>query len=167
VNYSNRIFLIGMPGAGKTRAGKVLARELEYTFVDLDHVIEEMANMAITEIFQEKGEETFREIERDALRSQLDSELVLSTGGGASCFHDNMKWMNDHGLTVFINPRIELIIDRVKKADHRPLLQSNPEGKLMELLDRRVEFYTQAQMETKAESADEISRDVKRYLSRA
>lgn len=167
MNYPNRIFLIGMPGAGKTRAGKALSRELGYTFVDLDHVIEERSKMPITKIFEQKGEERFREIERDALRSSLDSKVVLSTGGGAPCFHDNMKWMNDHGLTVFINPRIELIIDRVKKADHRPLLQSNPEGKLMELLDRRVEFYTQAQLETKAESADEISRDIKRYLSRA
>ena len=97
-----RIFLIGYMGAGKTTVGKVLSRQLGLSFVDLDHYIEGRYHKTVGQLFAEKGEEAFREIERRMLREVAAFENVLiSTGGGTPCFFDNMEFMNAYGTTVY------------------------------------------------------------------
>ncbi len=89
-----RIFLIGYMGAGKTTVGKVLSRQLELSFIDLDHYIEGRYHKTVGQLFAEKGEDVFRDIERRMLREVAAFEDVLvSTGGGAPCFFDNMEFM--------------------------------------------------------------------------
>ena len=90
-----RVFLVGYMGAGKTTVGKELAKLAGLSFIDLDYYIEGRYHKAVSQIFAERGEEAFREIERNMLHEVAEFEDVLiSTGGGAPCFFDNMEFMN-------------------------------------------------------------------------
>jgi shikimate kinase len=90
-----RIFLIGFMGAGKTSIGKELSVKMKCTFIDLDLFIERRYHKTIRQIFEEKGEEVFREIEQKMLHEVAEFEdVVISTGGGTPCFHQNMMFMN-------------------------------------------------------------------------
>ena len=87
-----RIFLIGFMGSGKTTLGKQLAIKLGYQFIDQDSMIEERFKMSVTEIFATYGETRFREAEHEVLLSfENSNNLVVSTGGGAPCFYDNIS----------------------------------------------------------------------------
>jgi shikimate kinase len=144
----SRIFLVGLPGAGKSTVGTYLAKELNYSFLDLDGLIEKEEGRTITNIFSEDGEAAFRMKESDSLRKLLGQKIVVATGGGAPCFHNNMQWLNENGFTVFLNPPIQVIIDRISKETHRPLMESNPDRKLKELIAERKKFYSQSGMES-------------------
>ena len=90
-----RIFLTGYMGAGKTTLGKAFARQMDIPFVDLDWYIEERFHKTVGELFIERGETGFRELERNMLHEVAEFEnVVISTGGGAPCFYDNMDFMN-------------------------------------------------------------------------
>src|SRR5690554_4257405 len=96
-----RIFIIGYMGSGKTTVGKKLAKSLSLSFIDLDAFIESKYRKTIAEIFAEKGEDGFRKIESKALSEvALIEDVVISTGGGAPCFYNNMELMNKTGTTV-------------------------------------------------------------------
>lgn len=93
-----RIFLTGYMGAGKTTLGKAFAREMSVPFIDLDWYIEERFHKSIRELFTERGEASFRELERNMLHEVGEFEdVVVSTGGGTPCFFDNMEYMNVAG----------------------------------------------------------------------
>src|SRR5437773_11285939 len=97
------IFLMGFMGSGKTFFGKQLAQLLNYEFIDLDELIGKNEGATIAEIFFSKGEAYFRSKESSLLKSLSQNEnAVIATGGGTPCFHDNMKWMNEHGITVYL-----------------------------------------------------------------
>ena len=99
-----RIFLIGYMGAGKTTLGKAFARAMGLAFVDLDWYIEERFHKTIRQIFSERGEDGFRELEKRMLHEAGDFEdVVISVGGGTPCFFDNMDYMNQTGETVFLD----------------------------------------------------------------
>lgn len=146
MNAPGRIFLVGLPGAGKTTVGKQLAEWLGYRFNDLDAVIEQHTGRTIADIFQNDGEDKFREMERDHLRHFTNERQVLATGGGTPCFHTNMNWMNQHGCTVFLDVPLETIEQRIGHQTHRPLISSHPLKALQELLEKRREYYHQAQV---------------------
>ncbi len=109
-----KIFLIGLPGSGKTTLGKRLAEKLNLTFVDLDLEIEKKEGKTVQEIFAQKKENYFREIESKTLRGFCSSnnDFVMSTGGGAPCFYDNMTLMNQSGTTIFLHVSAAQIIRR-------------------------------------------------------
>ena len=89
------IYLIGYMGAGKTTYGKRLARDINYNFIDLDQKIEAEQGKTISEIFAEKGEDGFRQIEREAMIQTFGLEnTIVATGGGTPCFFDNMQLLN-------------------------------------------------------------------------
>jgi len=160
-----RIFLVGLPGAGKSTVGKYLAQELSYSFIDLDERIEALAGQPIREIFQQAGEQHFRDLERDALRSITETEVVVATGGGAPCFHGNMEWMNANGLTVFLNPPLDVILARIAHETHRPLLKGNPKETLEGLMEKREGFYKKARLATSATDSHEILKEIQGSLS--
>ncbi len=116
------IYLIGMPGAGKTTIGKALAKQLNYRFIDLDHEIERNSLMFIDEIFEKYGEETFRNQEKQALKDIQGDHLVISTGGGVVKDRTNKQLMQ--GIKVYIDTDITLIEDRIEKDYPRPLLKN-------------------------------------------
>lgn len=152
-------------GAGKSYTGKLLAKLLRVPFIDLDERIESAAGKTISAIFAEDGEEVFREYERQALRAcaQLDGG-VIATGGGAPCFHDGMDWMNDQGLTVFLDPTLEILFARLASGrSHRPLLeqeQAFQKAAASKLAARRP-TYEKAQLQLRI---TDPNADVARYL---
>ncbi len=140
-------------GSGKTYMGKMLAQQLDYVFVDMDALIEKKYHKAVSQIFAEMGEDKFREIERECLHEVADFEkTVISTGGGAPCFFDNMDYMNSHGFTVYLKLSPEQLVTRLEssRAGKRPLL-GNRKGEDLRLfieegLVAREPFYSQAQL---------------------
>lgn len=145
-----RIFLIGYMGAGKTTLGKAFAREMKVPFIDLDWYIEERFHKSILELFRERGEEAFRELERRMLHEAGEFEdVVISTGGGTPCFFDNMDYMNRQGQTVFLDVHPDILFCRLRVAtQQRPILQGKTDEELrafiVEALGKRAPFYGQA-----------------------
>ena len=145
-----RIFLIGYMGAGKTTLGKAFARAMGLTFVDLDWYIEERYHKTVSQIFAERGEDGFRELEKRMLHEASDFEdVVISVGGGTPCFFDNMEYMNQVGETVFLDVDNKVLFRRLKVAKHqRPLLANKTDEELMtfiqEALEKRLPYYTKA-----------------------
>src|SRR5690554_1166696 len=130
------IYLIGMPGSGKSTLGKRLAEQLQMPFIDLDHFIEQKHLLYIDEIFSMYGEEKFREIETESLKDVLNQNAVISTGGGIVMKKHNQTIME--GLKIYIDTPIEIIEKRLKSSYDRPLLK---EITLEELYDIRFLKY--------------------------
>ncbi len=141
-----RIFLVGMPGSGKSTLGKQLAEALNITFVDLDMEIEKQEKQSIPEVFSLRGEEYFRKIESSLLRSwsASDRSFVMSTGGGAPCFHDGMKIINASGKSIFLDVPLNELLSRATKAGNRPLLTGDTEERLKSLYEKRLPVYQQS-----------------------
>jgi shikimate kinase len=146
-----RIFLIGYMGAGKTTLGKVLARKLNLSFVDIDWFIESRFRKKIQDLFEERGEAGFRELERKILHEVAEFEdVIISTGGGAPCFFDNMDLMNRKGSTVFLDVQPDVLFRRLRiTTASRPILKDKTDEELrafiIQSLEGRLPFYTQAQ----------------------
>lgn len=130
------IYLIGMPGSGKTTLGKRLAEKLNMPFIDLDNHIEQKHLLYVDEIFEMYGEEKFRLLETESLKDVENLNSVISTGGGIVMKKSNKSLMN--GLKIYINTPIELIEKRLKNSYDRPLLK---EITLEELYDLRFLKY--------------------------
>lgn len=145
------IYLIGFMGSGKSHTGQQLARALDLAFVDLDDRIETLAQCSIAQLFEQKGEAYFRELEAQALRATLaDDPAVISCGGGTPCFYDNMVWIKANGLSVYLQASVSLLVQRLKKGqEHRPLIRNFNEVELNAFIGDRLKqrevFYTQAQ----------------------
>lgn len=149
----NKIYLIGMPGSGKTTLGKKLAIEQGVSFADLDAIIELKEGRTIREIFKENGESHFRDLEAAALRelAATTEAIVVATGGGTPCFRDNMNVMNTSGVTIYLDVPVEELLRRLEadKSDDRPLLAEaqNRSERLKELLSRRLKDYRKAKVQ--------------------
>ena len=141
------IFIVGMPGSGKSTIGKLLAVTLKVPFYDLDKLIEKESEMSVSNFFETFGEEKFRLLESELLRQTIEfpgPAGIISTGGGTPCFHDSMKWMNEHGKTIFLDVPLTILIERTEAGAHRPLLGDSHEEKLLALYNRRYPVYQQA-----------------------
>ena len=154
-----RIFLTGYMGAGKTTLGKAFARKLNLPFVDLDWYMEERFHKTVGELFVERGEAGFRELEKNMLHEVgAFEDVVISTGGGAPCFFDNMDFMNRTGKTVFLEVQFRRL--RVAKQQ-RPILQGKQDDELKEFiiraLEKRTPFYSQAQYVFNADELEDRS----------
>lgn len=149
--HCHRIILIGYMGAGKTTVGKALAAELGLRFYDLDWYIESRMRKTAAQLFAELGEEGFRRIERNMLHEVAEFEGVLiSCGGGTPCFYDNMQYINQQGLTLYLKASPEVLYKHLKMGKSvRPLLlNKTPEEVqrfISEQLKAREQFYTRAQ----------------------
>lgn len=112
-------------GSGKSYWGKVWGDKYGLNFYDLDEIIEEMEGLTINEIFAQKGEAYFRAIESKALKTfAFQDNYLLACGGGTPCFFDNIDWMNDHGITIFLDTSPETILQRLSaESSQRPLIK--------------------------------------------
>jgi shikimate kinase len=155
-----RIFLVGFMGAGKTTLGKALARHTGLSFIDTDRFIERRYHRRISEIFSSRGEDYFRTVEHAVLREISEFEnIIVSTGGGLPCFNDNMKLMNETGITVFLDvPPGELASRLQTSRTARPVLQGRTGEELAafveESLSAREKFYKQSKILFDMKSAD-------------
>jgi shikimate kinase len=148
-----RIYLIGMPGSGKSTLGKGLAKTLSYTFVDLDELIVKMEGKPISEIFKQSGEAYFRQVERSALQHTVSLDnIVVATGGGTPCFFDNTAIMNQAGISIFLEVPLDHLVNRVapnpERQSVRPLFAGKSRAEVRLALDsmwqQRAPFYRKA-----------------------
>jgi shikimate kinase len=164
------IFLVGFMGCGKSYVGRNLAPLLDFDYVDIDKYIEEKEALTISEIFEQKGEAYFREQENKFIKDlNTDTNLVVSTGGGAPCFNNNMQLMNEKGLTVYLNRSKALVIPRLLKGQYkRPLIAKLTQEELEQFYDERLEsrkaFYEQANLHVGDANVEEIFEIVKKEL---
>ncbi|MBH8570621.1 shikimate kinase [Microvirga sp. STS02] len=150
---SGHLSLVGLPGAGKTTLGRQLAAHFNRPFLDLDVAIEARTGRSVRAIFAEDGEASFRAVEAAVLRDALahaGPPLVLATGGGTPCFHDNMALLNQAGPTLWLDVPIEALAARLppEEVAKRPLLAAagGAEAWLRETLAARSKFYAQARL---------------------
>ena len=156
----DKIYIVGYMGAGKTTTAKRLAGRLGWEVVDTDALFEEKYRISVDDFFQKYDEPLYRKLESEVLKSTETMEhMVVSTGGGTACYFDNMEWMNQHGLTVFLQISPKAAVDRVLHSRHkRPLARGKSEEELMEYVNwhyaSRIPFYEQAKITVKSEDLD-------------
>lgn len=157
------VFLIGYMGAGKTTLGRLLAGTLHLSFIDLDLFLERRFHKTVRELFAERGEDGFRELERRMLLEVGEfNDVVIATGGGTPCFFDNMSYMKERGVCVYLKTSVSVLFSRLRKAAAaRPLLQGKDDDELkrfiVENLERRSSFYEQASLVFNADRLEDSS----------
>ena len=145
-----RVILIGYMGAGKTTVGKALAQELGITFYDLDWDISSRMRKTIAQIFEERGEDGFRQIVRNMLHEVAEFEdVVISCGGGTPCFFDNIDYMNQQAPVVYLKAEPEVLYKHLAMSKNdRLLLRGKSQDEqitfIREQLEKRKPFYTKA-----------------------
>lgn len=138
-------------GSGKSTMGRLVSRATGKEFIDLDHYIENRFHRTVRELFAERGEDGFRQIERSMLHEVADMEdVIVACGGGTPCFFDNMEYINSHGVSVWLEAPVSVLHSRLLRGQYkRPLLAGlNPEELLdfiVEGIEKRREHYSKAQ----------------------
>ena len=139
------IVLVGMPGSGKSAVGRRLATRLDLAFVDADEEIERAAGKPIMDIFKDHGEAYFREGERKVIARLLGSgPQVLATGGGALLAAETRDNIRRSGISVWLKAELPVLMRRVLKRNTRPLLEKDPEGVMLQLMEARYPIYATA-----------------------
>ena len=160
-----KIFLLGFMGTGKTYWGRLWAAQQNLHFFDLDTEIEKHTGLTIPQIFEQHGETFFREQERERLLSfEKEDNFILSTGGGTPCFYNNMQWMNENGLTIYLDTPLALLKERlIKEKMHRPLIKQLDEQGIEHFIEtsirKRKEYYSRAHIILSTESISDITFD--------
>ena len=142
-----KIFIVGMPGSGKSTMAKYLSSETSFKYLDLDEEIELKSKKSVSKIFEIDGEESFRVLEKETLDEiiQKEEKFILATGGGTPSYDDNMEKMNENGITIFLNTSPEILIERISRKNKRPLFNStNIKEKVNKILNERIKFYKQS-----------------------
>ncbi len=145
-----RIIIIGYMGAGKTTVGKALARTLQLPFYDLDWYIEGRMRKTVAQLFAERGEEGFRQVERNMLHEVAEFEdVVISCGGGTPCFFDNMEYLNAQGETIYLKATPEVLYKHLQMGKTvRPLLRDKTPEETLDFINsqlaHREPFYNKA-----------------------
>lgn len=167
------IFLLGYMGSGKTTVGRAVAKATGLEFIDLDHYIESRFCKSIKDIFAEKGEEGFREVERAMLSEVCNFEnVIVACGGGTPCFYDNMEVMSRAGSTVYLNASVDVLHSRLLSGRAaRPLIANlDDEGLrtfIADALAKREPHYLKATVNFPAnllESGEQIKETVSRLI---
>lgn len=154
------IYLIGFMGCGKSTVGKELARKLNMKFTDLDVQIEAALKKTVDQVFRQDGEAAFRLAESKLLQSTCsEKNVVVATGGGTPCFHDNLKYMNQTGITVYIQMHSASLYRRLSMSKKkRPLLEGLTDAELMEFIlsktAEREPVYLKSHLVFKGENLD-------------
>ncbi|MGH1352509.1 MAG: shikimate kinase [Methyloligellaceae bacterium] len=140
------VVLVGLMGAGKSALGKRLATLLDLTFADADDEIEAAAGKTISDIFAEHGEAYFRDGEQRVIMRLLQGgPQILATGGGAFMNEITRKNIKEAGVSIWLKADLDVLMDRVGRRTHRPLLQTdNPRAVMQKLMDERYPVYQAA-----------------------
>ena len=132
------VILIGMPASGKSTIGYLLSKKIRYNFFDMDKYLEKKENCTITDIFEKKGENHFRELETKYLEELSNkNNTVISTGGGAVKNKKNIDFLKRNGIIIFLNRTINDIVK--ENHQNRPLLQNI--DNIQKLYDERIDLY--------------------------
>ncbi|MFI3291603.1 MAG: shikimate kinase [Opitutales bacterium] len=141
-DYPN-LFLLGFMATGKSMIGKAIANKLDMPFIDVDSFIEEKMEMSIPEIFEKYGEAKFRQLEREFVEKEAPEKgAIISCGGGLPCRDDMPELIKTKGISICLFVPVDTILERIQKADNRPLMQVENQRETIEnLLEARKEFY--------------------------
>ena len=138
------LVLVGVPGAGKSTVGKLLAQEVGMSFVDTDMAIEARAGKSVSDIFIDDGESAFRQLEEDVIAQELKQDAtVLSLGGGALGSEVTRANLKVHTV-IWLQTTLSQAVARVGMNRNRPLLLGNVRGQLAELMTAREPIYREA-----------------------
>ena len=152
------IFLVGMPGAGKTTLARTLAQRLRMRFVDTDRIMVDRTGVPVATIFEIEGEDGFRKRESAALAEVAESDSqVVATGGGSILARENRELMRRRGTVIYLRAQVESLWERTRHDTSRPLLKTpDPRATLESLLEKRDPLYREAAhliVDTGAQSA--------------
>lgn len=166
---SHPVYLCGMMGSGKSTIGKKLAEELEVPFTDLDKIIEESEGMSIPEIFNQKGEKAFRQIEKKhILKIAGNTEGVVALGGGSLQNQQIVDHLKLYGWLVYVDASQAEILNRLSDTSGRPMLDDSKElsDRISSLFDDRMVFYEQAHfsIQTEKKSAEQVATEIVKKL---
>lgn len=145
-----RVFLIGFMGSGKSTVGRKLSSETGLPFIDLDKYIQTKEDRTIDNIFNEKGEDYFRETEHRLLKKIIKKDnIILSCGGGTPCFFNNMSLMNENGITIYLRMPVGALHSRLLNSQNdRPLVKKMYGDELRNYisvtLEEREKYYRMA-----------------------
>ena len=160
-------------GSGKSYVGQRLAQNINADFIDLDDLIVENNGQSIPEIFQQHGENYFRVSESACLKSLKNAKnTVIALGGGTPCFFDNMEWINENGVSIYLKTNPNVLVERLKnETNQRPLIQQLEEAELLSFIQNKVAersvFYEKAHLEYAVETGKEtIVEDLTKFLRR-
>ena len=160
---ADKIFLIGMMGAGKTYWAQKMAKWNKCVGYDLDALIEMNEEKTIAEIFEEEGEEYFRKVEAKILRwFKEKKKFIIATGGGTPCFQENMSWMKKEGLVIWLDPSLEVLVNRLSlEKQQRPLIASLNDNEIAAFIENKLverhSYYAQAHYRINVDSMNEAS----------
>lgn len=165
------IFLIGFMGTGKSTVAEYLGEHFDMQVLEMDETISDRENMSITDIFEKKGEEYFRNLETSLLKEVgVNGNTVVSCGGGTPMREENVEEMKKNGKIVLLTATPETIYNRVKNSHNRPLLENNMNVEyISELLGKRQEKYQAAAdivVETDEKSKDIIANEIIHILAK-
>lgn len=167
-SHNKNIFLVGFMGAGKSTVGRILAEKIGYRYVDADNLIENRIGKTITEIFAERGEEYFRELESETLDTiSKNRRQVIATGGGVVIEDSNWDAMKSGGVIIYLKAPIATIWERIKDNTSRPLLQvDDPLEAATGLHEKRLPFYEKADIiiDTENLSPDGVASEIIKLL---
>ena len=160
-----KVVLIGYMGSGKTTVGKLLAKDLEFEFIDLDDYIEDNLNEKISTIFQEKGEIYFRRKESELLKEVLNDtgNLVIAVGGGTPCYGTNMDLiLKETAFVFYLKLSIASLIERLhNEKEHRPLIAHLKDEDIPEFIGKHIfergGFYSRAHFTINADNKDAVT----------
>ena len=145
------LFLVGYAGSGKSTLAKRLSRRLQLKHIDTDKRVEKLEGATIADIFYYQGEEYFREAERRALESvEHEGDMIIATGGGLPTWGDNMAWMREHGVVVYLRRSAEQILSRLSDygREKRPMFRGKSDEELLmfmrEQMAQREKYYVEA-----------------------
>ena len=163
------IYLIGFMGTGKSTVAYELRKKTAAILVEMDQVIEEQQKKTIPEIFDEFGEEYFRDIETDLLLSfEQEDNLIVSCGGGSVLRDANTASMKKHGKIVWLTATPETVYERVKNSTNRPVLNGNMNveyiRELMEKRRARYEEVADITVSTDEKSVQDICTEILKQL---
>lgn len=157
------IYLIGFMGAGKTTVGRALAEKMQCPFYDSDQTVAERTGRSIPQLFDEVGEDGFRDLEQQALQSLPTENCIIATGGGIILREDNRKYMKEKGTVIWLHANPTEIIKRLETDSSRPLLSGNKEKQIVQLYQKRLDLYNLAadlQIHTDRKTKMEITEEI-------
>lgn len=159
MHRSGLFFFIGFMGCGKSYWAKRMSQKMGVPHVDLDRQIEAKKGDKILEIFSRDGESVFRRMEREALHelNRHSFQGIVACGGGTPCFFDNIAWMKQQGIVVFLKASLHTLEQRIGELPNRPLIQQHQANwaELKMLYESRLAFYEQADMVVEVDTLDD------------
>ena len=173
INNYKIITFIGMMGTGKSKFGRLIAKNLSFNFYDIDLLIEQKFNNTIKSIFEKKGEKFFRQAEENIIEeliftiSHTNKSSVISLGGGAFDNVNTRTLLLKNSHVIWLNTPIEKLINRVGDGSKRPMIGGNVNKSISELLKKRIKYYSLChdQLNTNDLNQNQIIEKITRIIS--